>query len=103
MVICMLDIIEEILNTLLNNFLRGKKVNLSYLFFDSRPKFGTSELLCIRIHPVLGHPVVLFISDDVAGMGLLGELILTPAAALCPCPKVFSNQLNRISSVSISF
>ncbi|XP_039696688.1 type 2 DNA topoisomerase 6 subunit B-like isoform X3 [Pteropus medius] len=66
-----------------------------------RPKFGTSELLCIRIHPVLGHPVVLFIPDDVAGMGLLGELILTPAVALCPCPKVFSNQLNRISSVSI--
>ncbi|XP_023391503.1 type 2 DNA topoisomerase 6 subunit B-like [Pteropus vampyrus] len=66
-----------------------------------RPKFGTSELLCIRIHPVLGHPVVLFIPDDVAGMSLLGELILTPAVALCPCPKVFSNQLNRISSVSI--
>ncbi|XP_032345824.1 type 2 DNA topoisomerase 6 subunit B-like isoform X5 [Camelus ferus] len=65
------------------------------------PKFGTTELLCSRIHPVLGHPVVLFIPDDVVGMGLLGELILTPAAALCPCPKVFSNQLNRISSVSI--
>eukprot|EP00070_Physeter_catodon_P049979 XP_028356873.1 type 2 DNA topoisomerase 6 subunit B-like isoform X4 [Physeter catodon] len=65
------------------------------------PKFGTTELLCSRIHPVLGHPVMLFIPDDVAKMGLLGELILTPAAALCPCPKVFSNQLNRISSASI--
>ncbi|XP_019500725.1 PREDICTED: type 2 DNA topoisomerase 6 subunit B-like [Hipposideros armiger] len=67
----------------------------------STPKFGTTGLLCIRIHPVLGHPVVLFIPDDVAGVGLLGELILTPAAALCPCPRAFSNQLNRISSVSI--
>ncbi|XP_036115573.1 type 2 DNA topoisomerase 6 subunit B-like [Molossus molossus] len=66
-----------------------------------RPKFGTTQLLCGRIHPVLGHPVMLFIPDDVAGMDLLGELILTPAAAVCPCPKVFSNQLNRISSVSI--
>uniref|UniRef100_A0A8C3WBG1 TOP6B like initiator of meiotic double strand breaks n=1 Tax=Catagonus wagneri TaxID=51154 RepID=A0A8C3WBG1_9CETA len=66
-----------------------------------RPKSGTTELPCSRIHPVLGHPVVLFIPDAVAGMGLLGELILTPAAALCPCPKVSSNQLNRISSVSI--
>ncbi|XP_020938441.1 type 2 DNA topoisomerase 6 subunit B-like isoform X8 [Sus scrofa] len=65
------------------------------------PKFGTTELLCRRIHPVLGHPVLLVIPDDVAGMGLLGELILTPAAALCPCPKVSSNQPNRISSVSI--
>lgn len=85
------------------SFLRRKKLNLSYLFFDSRPKFGTTGLLCIRIHPVLGHPVVLFIPDDVAGMGLLGELILTPAAALCPCPRAFSNHLSRISSVSISF
>uniref|UniRef100_A0A4W2G7X6 TOP6B like initiator of meiotic double strand breaks n=1 Tax=Bos indicus x Bos taurus TaxID=30522 RepID=A0A4W2G7X6_BOBOX len=66
-----------------------------------RPKFDTTELPCSRIHPVLGHPVMLFIPDDVVGMGLLGELTLTPAVALCPCPKVFSNQLNRISSVSI--
>uniref|UniRef100_A0A8D1B565 Uncharacterized protein n=1 Tax=Sus scrofa TaxID=9823 RepID=A0A8D1B565_PIG len=71
--------------------------------YVSTPKFGTTELLCRRIHPVLGHPVLLVIPDDVAGMGLLGELILTPAAALCPCPKVSSNQPNRISSVSISF
>ncbi|XP_059788108.1 type 2 DNA topoisomerase 6 subunit B-like isoform X5 [Balaenoptera ricei] len=78
------------------------KVNgiLSMEIFGT-PKFGTTELLCSRIHPVLGYPVMLFIPDDVAKMGLLGELILTPAAALCPCPKVFSNQLNRISSASI--
>ncbi|XP_054517408.1 type 2 DNA topoisomerase 6 subunit B-like isoform X3 [Pan paniscus] len=66
-----------------------------------RPNFGTIESHCSRIHPVLGHPVMLFIPEDVAGMDLLGELILTPAAALCPSPKVSSNQLNRISSVSI--
>ncbi|XP_030774372.1 type 2 DNA topoisomerase 6 subunit B-like isoform X2 [Rhinopithecus roxellana] len=66
-----------------------------------RPNFGTIESHCSRIHPVLGHPVILFIPEDVAGMDLLGELILTPAAALCPSPKVSSNQLNRISSVSI--
>ncbi|XP_032138603.1 type 2 DNA topoisomerase 6 subunit B-like isoform X3 [Sapajus apella] len=67
----------------------------------ARPKFDTIESYCSRIHPVLGHPVMLFIPDDVAGMDLLGELILTPAVALCPGPKVFSNQLNSISSVSI--
>uniref|UniRef100_A0A8C9I8C6 Chromosome 11 open reading frame 80 n=1 Tax=Piliocolobus tephrosceles TaxID=591936 RepID=A0A8C9I8C6_9PRIM len=66
-----------------------------------RPNFGTVESHCSRIHPVLGHPVILFIPEDVAGMDLLGELMLTPAAALCPSPKVSSNQLNRISSVSI--
>nr|XP_015289881.2 type 2 DNA topoisomerase 6 subunit B-like isoform X5 [Macaca fascicularis] len=65
------------------------------------PNFGTIESHCSRIHPVLGHPVILFIPEDVAGMDLLGELILTPAAALCPSPKVSSNQLNRIYSVSI--
>ncbi|XP_030774374.1 type 2 DNA topoisomerase 6 subunit B-like isoform X4 [Rhinopithecus roxellana] len=69
--------------------------------YVSRPNFGTIESHCSRIHPVLGHPVILFIPEDVAGMDLLGELILTPAAALCPSPKVSSNQLNRISSVSI--
>uniref|UniRef100_A0A2K5DP91 TOP6B like initiator of meiotic double strand breaks n=1 Tax=Aotus nancymaae TaxID=37293 RepID=A0A2K5DP91_AOTNA len=67
----------------------------------ARPKFDTIESYCSRIHPVLGHPVMLFIPDDVAGMDLLGELILTPAVALCPSPKVFSSQLNSISSVSI--
>ncbi|XP_049748555.1 type 2 DNA topoisomerase 6 subunit B-like [Elephas maximus indicus] len=66
-----------------------------------RPKFGVTELLCSRIHPVPGQPVTLSIPDDVAAVGLLGELILTPAAALCPCPKAFSNQMNRISSVSV--
>uniref|UniRef100_A0A2I3GHF7 TOP6B like initiator of meiotic double strand breaks n=1 Tax=Nomascus leucogenys TaxID=61853 RepID=A0A2I3GHF7_NOMLE len=66
-----------------------------------RPNFGTIESHCSRIHPVLGHPVMLFIPEDVAGMDLLGELILTPAAALCPSPKISSNKLNRISSVSI--
>ncbi|XP_030667146.1 type 2 DNA topoisomerase 6 subunit B-like isoform X3 [Nomascus leucogenys] len=65
------------------------------------PNFGTIESHCSRIHPVLGHPVMLFIPEDVAGMDLLGELILTPAAALCPSPKISSNKLNRISSVSI--
>ncbi|XP_047372227.1 type 2 DNA topoisomerase 6 subunit B-like isoform X2 [Sciurus carolinensis] len=66
-----------------------------------RPKFITTESHCSRIHPVLGHPETLSIPDDVAGMGLLGKLILTPVAALCPSPRVFSTQLNRISSVSI--
>ncbi|XP_013976582.2 type 2 DNA topoisomerase 6 subunit B-like isoform X5 [Canis lupus familiaris] len=83
------------------NLSNGISLVISYRHYVSRPKFGTAELLCSRIHPVLGHPVILFIPDDMAGMGFLGELILTPAAALCPCPKVFSNQLNRISSVSI--
>ncbi|KAI4530176.1 hypothetical protein MG293_020032, partial [Ovis ammon polii] len=54
---------------------------------SNTPKFDTTELPCSRIHPVLGHPVMLFIPDDVVGMGLLGELTLTPAVALCPCPK----------------
>nr|XP_019593235.1 PREDICTED: type 2 DNA topoisomerase 6 subunit B-like isoform X1 [Rhinolophus sinicus] len=83
------------------NLSNGIALVIDSQHYVSRPKFGTTGLLCIRIHPVLGHPVVLFIPDDVAGMGLLGELILTPAAALCPCPRAFSNQLSRISSVSI--
>ncbi|XP_047549125.1 type 2 DNA topoisomerase 6 subunit B-like isoform X3 [Lutra lutra] len=83
------------------NLSNGIALVISYQHYVSKPKFATAELLCSRIHPVLGHPVMLFIPDDMAGMGLLGELILTPAAALCPCPKVFPNQLNRISSVSI--
>ncbi|XP_054553523.1 type 2 DNA topoisomerase 6 subunit B-like [Talpa occidentalis] len=69
--------------------------------YVSRAKFGTTELLCGRIHPVLGYPVPLFIPDGVPGLGLLGELTLTPAAALCPCLELFSSQQNRISSVSI--
>ncbi|XP_007171106.2 type 2 DNA topoisomerase 6 subunit B-like [Balaenoptera acutorostrata] len=83
------------------NLSNGIALVVNYQHYVSTPKFGTTELLCSRIHPVLGYPVMLFIPDDVAKMGLLGELILTPAAALCPCPKVFSNQLNRISSASI--
>nr|XP_060158861.1 type 2 DNA topoisomerase 6 subunit B-like [Globicephala melas] len=83
------------------NLSNGIALVVNHQHYVSTPKFGTTELLCSRIHPVLGHPVMLFIPDDVAKMGLLGELILTPAAALCPCPKVFSNQLNRISSASI--
>ncbi|XP_077627532.1 type 2 DNA topoisomerase 6 subunit B-like [Crocuta crocuta] len=83
------------------NLSNGIALVINYQHYVSKPKFGAAEILCTRIHPVLGHPVMLFIPDDVAGMGLLGELILTPAAALCPCPKVFSNQLNNISSVSI--
>ncbi|XP_022447027.2 type 2 DNA topoisomerase 6 subunit B-like isoform X4 [Delphinapterus leucas] len=83
------------------NLSNGIALVVNHQHYVSTPKFGTTELLCSRIHPVLGHPVMLFIPDDVAKMGLLGELILTPAAALCPCPNVFSNQLNRISSASI--
>nr|XP_040139983.1 type 2 DNA topoisomerase 6 subunit B-like [Ictidomys tridecemlineatus] len=83
------------------NLWNGIALVVSYQRYVSRPKFITTESHCSRIHPVLGHPVTLFIPDDLAGMGLLGELILTPAAALCPSPRVFSSQLNRISSVSI--
>ncbi|KAM5225145.1 type 2 DNA topoisomerase 6 subunit B-like [Hipposideros larvatus] len=93
--------IFEAVNEPTLNLSNGVALVVNSQHYVSTPKFGTTGLLCIRIHPVLGHPVVLFIPDDVAGMGLLGELILTPAAALCPCPRAFSNQLNRISSVSI--
>uniref|UniRef100_G1PUJ6 Uncharacterized protein n=1 Tax=Myotis lucifugus TaxID=59463 RepID=G1PUJ6_MYOLU len=86
------------------NLSNGIALVVNYQHYMSRPKFGTTQSLCSRIHPVLGHPVMLFIPNDVAGVDLLGELILTPAAAVCPCPKISSNQLmNRISSVSISF
>ncbi|XP_057362844.1 type 2 DNA topoisomerase 6 subunit B-like [Manis pentadactyla] len=85
------------------NLLNGIALVINYQHYVSRPKVGTAELLCSRFHPVLGHPVILSIPEDMADMGLSGELTLTPAAALCPCPKVFSNQLNRISSASISF
>nr|XP_045004144.1 type 2 DNA topoisomerase 6 subunit B-like isoform X3 [Jaculus jaculus] len=69
--------------------------------YMSKPKLSTTESHCSRIHPVLGHPVALNIPDDMAGMDLLGQLVLTPAAALCPSPKVFPSHLNRIASVSI--
>nr|KAF6281602.1 hypothetical protein mPipKuh1_001642 [Pipistrellus kuhlii] len=81
------------------NLSNGIALVVNYQHYMSRPKFGTTQLLCSRIHPVRGHPVVLFIPNDVAGVDLVGELILTPAAAVCPCPEVSSNQLmNRISS-----
>nr|XP_020020572.1 type 2 DNA topoisomerase 6 subunit B-like [Castor canadensis] len=83
------------------NLLNGIALVVNYQHYVSRQKFSTAEVHCSRIHPVLGHPVTLFIPDDMASMDFLGELILTPAAALCPSPKVFSSQLNRISSVSI--
>ncbi|XP_075857775.1 type 2 DNA topoisomerase 6 subunit B-like isoform X3 [Microcebus murinus] len=83
------------------NLSNGIALVINSQHYVSRPKFGTTESCCSRIHPVLGHPITLSIPDDVVGMDLLGELILTPAAALCPTPKVFSSQLNRISSVSI--
>ncbi|XP_060040160.1 type 2 DNA topoisomerase 6 subunit B-like [Erinaceus europaeus] len=80
--------------------------------FVSRAQLGGPGPFCSRIHPVLGQPVRLRIPDDVAGMDLripddvagvdlLGELILTPAAALWPCPEAFSSELKRISSASI--
>ncbi|XP_070313793.1 type 2 DNA topoisomerase 6 subunit B-like isoform X3 [Odocoileus virginianus] len=83
------------------NLSNGIALVVNCQHYLSTPKFDATELPCSRIHPVLGHPVMLFIPDDVVGVGLLGELTLTPAVALCPCPKVFSNQLNRISSISI--
>lgn len=83
------------------NLSNGIALVINCQHYVRRPRFGTAELLCGRIRPVLGPPVVLCIPGDMAGPGLSGELTLTPAAALCPCPKVFSNQLNRISSVSI--
>ncbi|XP_054426665.1 LOW QUALITY PROTEIN: type 2 DNA topoisomerase 6 subunit B-like [Pteronotus mesoamericanus] len=83
------------------NLSNGIALVVNCQHYMSRPKLGTTQLLCSRIHPVLGHSVMLFIPGDVAGTDLLGELTLTPAAAVCPCPKIFFNQPNRISSVSI--
>ncbi|XP_028370895.1 type 2 DNA topoisomerase 6 subunit B-like [Phyllostomus discolor] len=65
------------------------------------PTSGSTQFLCSRIHPVLGRPVMLRVPSDVADTGLSGELMLTPAAAVCPCPRISSNQPNRISSVSV--
>ncbi|XP_013369354.1 PREDICTED: uncharacterized protein C11orf80 homolog isoform X8 [Chinchilla lanigera] len=83
------------------NLSNGIAIVVNCQHYVSRLKFNTTESHCSRIHPVLGHPVTLLIPEDVAGMDLLGDLIMTPAAALCPSPKVFSSQLNRISLVSI--
>uniref|UniRef100_A0A8C2YUN3 Chromosome 11 open reading frame 80 n=1 Tax=Chinchilla lanigera TaxID=34839 RepID=A0A8C2YUN3_CHILA len=79
------------------NLSNGIAIVVNCQHYVSRLKFNTTESHCSRIHPVLGHPVTLLIPEDVAGMDLLGDLIMTPAAALCPSPKVFSSQLNRIS------
>ncbi|KAI5278080.1 Type 2 Dna Topoisomerase 6 Subunit B-Like [Manis pentadactyla] len=64
------------------NLLNGIALVINYQHYVSRPKVGTAELLCSRFHPVLGHPVILSIPEDMADMGLSGELTLTPAAAL---------------------
>ncbi|XP_042531787.1 type 2 DNA topoisomerase 6 subunit B-like [Dipodomys spectabilis] len=82
------------------NLWNGIALVVNSQHYVRRQKCGTTEPHCSRIHPVLGHPVTLFIPDGVVAVDM-GELILTPAAALCPSPKVFSSQLNRISSVSI--
>ncbi|XP_006893474.1 PREDICTED: putative uncharacterized protein C11orf80 homolog [Elephantulus edwardii] len=79
----------------------GIALTTNYQHYVSGPELGAAEFLCSKIHPVPGRPVTLSIPADVAGMGLFGELILTPAAALCPCPKVFSKQASRISSISV--
>ncbi|XP_066216097.1 type 2 DNA topoisomerase 6 subunit B-like [Saccopteryx leptura] len=83
------------------NLSNGIALVINCQHYMSIPELGTTQSLCSRIHPVLGHPVMLFIPNDVTGKDLLGELILTPAAAVCPCPTISSNHLNRISSVSI--
>ncbi|NP_001413915.1 TOP6B like initiator of meiotic double strand breaks [Rattus norvegicus] len=79
----------------------GISLAVGFQHYVSKPQFNWTEPHCSRLHPVLGHPAPLSIPGAKANMGLLGELTLTPAAALCPSPKGFSSQLNRISSVSI--
>ncbi|CAO2584210.1 Type 2 DNA topoisomerase 6 subunit B-like [Lemmus lemmus] len=79
----------------------GITLVVGFQHYVSKPKLNSTELHCSRIHPVLGHPALLSIPDGIAGMGLLGKLALTPAAALCPSPKVFSSQQDRISSLYI--
>ncbi|KAM5318984.1 type 2 DNA topoisomerase 6 subunit B-like [Glossophaga mutica] len=79
----------------------GSALVVNCQHYVSRPTFGSTQSLCSRIHPVLGHPVMLCVPSGVAGTGSLRGLMLTPAAAVCPCPKIFSNQLSRISSVSV--
>ncbi|XP_049636839.1 type 2 DNA topoisomerase 6 subunit B-like [Suncus etruscus] len=83
------------------NLSNGIALVVNCQHYVSIPKFGTTKLLCGRIHPVLGHSVMLCIPDDMAETGFLGELRLTPAAALCPCPKGFSGQWSGISSLYI--
>ncbi|XP_049993544.1 type 2 DNA topoisomerase 6 subunit B-like [Alexandromys fortis] len=79
----------------------GITLVVGFQHYVSKPKLNSTESHCSRIHPVLGHPALLSIPDGMSDMGLLGKLALTPAAALCPSPKVFSSQRDRISSVSI--
>ncbi|XP_067400508.1 type 2 DNA topoisomerase 6 subunit B-like [Emydura macquarii macquarii] len=62
-----------------------------------------ANLLCDKIHPVLGRTVRLLIPHEVAETGFTGELEVTPAAALCPCLKLYPNQPAKIAAVSISF
>ncbi|KAM4846202.1 type 2 DNA topoisomerase 6 subunit B-like [Thomomys bottae] len=85
-------------NELTLNLWNGIALVLNCQHYVSRQKCSSTETHCSRIHPVLGRPVTLFLPEGVAGVDM-GELMLTPAAALCPSPKIFS----RISSVSISF
>ncbi|XP_043826506.1 type 2 DNA topoisomerase 6 subunit B-like [Dromiciops gliroides] len=66
-----------------------------------RPGSPGAQRVCSRIHPVLGQPVVLFIPDEGADMGLWGELTLTPAAALCHCCKLHASQTTRISKAFV--
>ncbi|XP_052616064.1 type 2 DNA topoisomerase 6 subunit B-like [Peromyscus californicus insignis] len=79
----------------------GITLAVGFQHYVSKPKLSSSGSHCSRIHPVLGHPAVLSVPDSMADMGSVGRLTLTPVAALCPSPKGFSSQLNRISSVSI--
>ncbi|KAM5248435.1 type 2 DNA topoisomerase 6 subunit B-like [Ctenodactylus gundi] len=83
------------------NLSNGIALVINCQHYVSRLKSDVTESHCSRIHPVLGHPVKLLLPHDVVGMDLLGELIMTPAAALCPAPKIFSSQLSRISSLYI--
>ncbi|XP_075795378.1 type 2 DNA topoisomerase 6 subunit B-like isoform X3 [Pelodiscus sinensis] len=62
-----------------------------------------SNFLCDKIHPVLGRTVNLLIPHEVAETGFTGELEFIPAAALCPCLKLFPNQPAKIAAVSIFF
>ncbi|XP_072495343.1 type 2 DNA topoisomerase 6 subunit B-like [Notamacropus eugenii] len=66
-----------------------------------RPGFPRVQQVCRRIHPVVGHPVALLIPSKEADVGLLGQLTLTSAAALCPCHKLHPNQMSRISPLYV--
>ncbi|XP_030424613.1 type 2 DNA topoisomerase 6 subunit B-like isoform X2 [Gopherus evgoodei] len=69
---------------------------------DSLVSYG-ANFLCDKIHPVLGKAVSLLIPHEVAETGFTGELEVTPAAALCPCLKLYPNQPAKIAAVSIFF